>query len=67
MKKYEFKVLFKNGVEKTYDVEGGESDLKDLITTIKRVYKGECNDIINIGYAFINVSETSCIDISEVE
>ena len=70
MKKYEFKVLFKNGVEKTYDVEGEESDLKDLkdlIVIIKRVYKGECNGIINIGYAFINVSETSCIDISEVE
>ena len=67
MKKYLCKVLFKNGVEKVYGVEGAESDLKDIVITIKRVYKGECNGILNIGYAFINVSETVCIDISEVE
>ena len=67
MKKYEFVVLFKNGVEKTYEVEGEESDLDSVIATIKRVYKGESTGgILNIGFAFINICETACIDISEV-
>ena len=67
MKKYEFVVLFKNGVEKTYEVEGEESDLDSVIASIKRVYKGESTGgIINIGFAFINICETACIDISEV-
>ena len=67
MKKYKFVVLFKNGVEKTYEVEGEESDLDSVIATIKRVYKGESTGgILNIGFAFINICETACIDISEV-
>ena len=52
---------------KSMMVEGEESDLDSVIASIKRVYKGESTGgIINIGFAFINICETACIDISEV-
>ena len=66
MIKIKVKVLFKNGIEKEFIVDTDENGLGTLYNTVGVVYKGDSNALLNIGLAFVNLSETVCVEVIQI-
>lgn len=67
MKKYKFKVLFKNGVFSEFESESEDLAIQELIDHLELIYGGKTKGIIQIGRAFVNPSEIVYVEIEELE
>lgn len=63
MKDYIFKVLFKNGIEKEIKVNAAQEDCYELISSIYKAYKEDINGVLVIGFSYIKISETVCVEV----
>lgn len=66
LKDYIFKVLFKNGIEKEIKVNAAEEDCHELINSIYNAYSQDVSGVFVIGFSYIKISETVCVEVEEV-
>ena len=65
MKDFKFKVLFKNGIEKEIIVNEAEQDIVDLVCSIHDAYQNNVSGVFVLGFAYIRISETVCIEVEK--
>ena len=67
MDKYEVTVLFKNGVEKKWNVETDYVGIESVKKAIEANYIDGKRGTINMGLIIVNLNETVCVEISKIK
>lgn len=66
MKKYKFKVLFKNGIEKTIDIEATDEKAVSVVNAVKEAYTNDLTGGLTLGFTYIRICETVCVEVEQI-